>query len=181
MYRKPTSMLFAVVVLSLALSGCATQGTLGAQRSIPNVRAYDVPFDAVWTAIIGSISETNLNITTLEKASGLIAVSGVAYKPMLDADEGVRGSVMFAPDVVTARTAKFNIFATRLDDGRTSVKVNSSFSYQVRKGNGSNMFPYQYSWEEAASTGYLEGRVLDRIAARMKQPQSKAAAYVPPR
>jgi len=181
MDRKLASLVVAMVVLSFTLSGCATPGTLGAQRSIQKTRSYEVPFDTVWAAIISSIAETNLNINTLEKASGLIAVSGVAYKPMLDADEGVRGSVMFAPDVVTARTAKFNIFATRLDDGKTSVRVNSSFTYQLRKGNGSNMFPYQYSWEEAASTGYLEGRVLDRIATRIKQLEPQATAYAPTR
>ncbi|WP_143136734.1 hypothetical protein [Burkholderia ubonensis] len=158
----------ALAALALVgLYGCVTQGGAPIAMRIEKSRTFDAPFDVVWPAIIDSIAEQNLPITTLEKVSGLIAISGVSYSPN-DASEGYRGSVMGIPDQVTARVARFNIFATSQEGGKTTVKVNTSFKMQVRTGNGSNLFPYRYQIEEAFSNGNFEKRVFGEISYRIK-------------
>ena len=149
------------------LAGCVTPGTDAIQMGVEKSRTYDAAFDAVWPAIVGSVADRNLPITTLEKASGLIAISGVSYSPA-DAEEGRRGSVNGVPDRITARSAKFNIFATRLNDGRTNVRVNTSFMMQIRTGNGSQLFPFRYEWEYAYSNGNVEKLILNDVSYRIK-------------
>jgi hypothetical protein len=157
----------AVATLALVgLAGCVTQGTDPIEMSVENSRTYNAPFDVVWPAIIGSIADQNLPVTTLEKASGLIAISGVAYSPS-DANEGSRGSVMGTPDRVVARSAKFNIFATRQDDGRTNVRVNTSFAMEIRAGDGGEVF-----WQQSYSNGNFEKRILNEIQYRIVSKQT---------
>ncbi|WP_175714165.1 hypothetical protein [Burkholderia ambifaria] len=159
----------ALAALALVgLFGCVTQGQAPTAMRVEKSRTFDAPFDVVWPAIIDSIAEQNLPITTLEKVSGLIAISGVSYSPN-DADEGYRGAVMGIPDQVTARAARFNIFATSQEGGKTTVKVNTRFAMQVRMGNGSNIFPYRYQTEEAFSNGNFEKRVFSEISYRIKR------------
>ncbi|WP_155629749.1 hypothetical protein [Burkholderia stagnalis] len=166
----------ALAALALVgLCGCVTQGGAPTAMRVEKSRTFDAPFDVVWPAIIDSIAEQNLPITTLEKVSGLIAISGVSYSPN-DANEGYRGAVMGVPDLVTARAARFNIFATSQEGGKTTVKVNTSFTMQVRTGNGSNLFPYRYQTEEAFSNGNFEKRVFSEISYRVNHgPELKRA------
>nr|WP_141662010.1 hypothetical protein [Burkholderia ambifaria] len=162
----------ALAALALVgLCGCVTQGGAPIAMVVEKSRTYDAPFDVVWPAIIGSIADQNLPVTTLEKASGLIAINGVSYSPA-DANEGYRGSVMGVPDQIISRTAKFNIFATRQDDGKTNVRVNTSFSMEIRTGNGSHLFPYLYQWQQSYSNGNFEKRVLNEVQYRLGSKQT---------
>ncbi|SIO72638.1 hypothetical protein SAMN05444172_9112 [Burkholderia sp. GAS332] len=162
----------AMAALVLAgLTGCVTQGMAPVSMSVEKSRTYGAPFDQVWTAVIGSIADKNLPVTTLEKASGLIAINGVSYSPG-DANEGYRGSVMGVSDQIVNRNAKFNIFATRQEDGKTIVRVNTSFAMQVRTGNGSHVFPYQYQWQQSYSNGNIERGILNEIQRRLNSPQA---------
>ena len=158
---------FAALAL-VGLSGCVTQEVAPIAMSVDKTRTYNASFDVVWPAIIGSVADQNLPVTTLEKASGLIAISGVSYSPD-DAQEGMRGLTMGTPDQVISRSAKFNIFATKTADGGTNVRVNTSFMMQVRSGNGSQMFPFRYRWEQAYSNGNFEKIILNEIAYRIEQ------------
>jgi hypothetical protein len=164
-------MALAALALAGILSGCVSQGIAPVAMGVDKTRTYDAPFDAVWTAIIGSVADRNLPVTTLEKASSLIAINGVSYSPN-DALEGYRGSVMGVPDQVIARSAKFNIFATHQNDGKTNVRVNTSFSMEIRTGNGSHMFPYQYQWEQSYSNGNIEKTILNDTQYRIAAQQS---------
>jgi hypothetical protein len=156
----------AAVVLAASLTGCAVQGTLPTKASVEKARTFDAPFDVVWPAIISGIAETNLKITTLEKASGLIAIADSAYSPS-DADEGTRGSTLGKPDEVIARSANLNIFATSPAPGVTRVQVNVGLKMNIRTGNGSLAYPFRYQWAEAASNGGIEKAVLDGVATRL--------------
>ena len=157
---------FAIAsILALFVAGCATQGSLPARTSVEKSRTFNAPFDAVWPAIIGGIAETNLKITTLEKASGLIAITDSSYSPS-DANEGTRGSVLGYPDQVMNRSASLNIFATSTEPNKTTVRVNVSFKMNIRTGNGSMAFPHLFKWEEAYSNGNIEKSMLDGIASR---------------
>ena len=157
-----------VFVLAGLLTGCATQGVAPSQVSIEKSRTFDAPFEVVWPAIIGGIAETNLKISTLEKVSGLIAISDSPYSPE-DAIEGIRGSVLGVPDRVLARSASLNIFATSPSQDKTNVRVNLSMKMNVRTGNGSQAFPFVSSWQNSYSNGNIEKTILDGIANRISK------------
>lgn len=158
----------AVLVFVGLLSGCATQGIAPSPVSLEKERVFDAPFDTVWPAIIGGIAETNLKITTLEKASGLIAISDSPYSPE-DAIEGTRGSVLGVPDLILARQASLNIFATSPSQDKTKVKVNLSMKMNVRRGNGSQAFPFVTNWQDSYSNGNIEKSILDGVDSRIRK------------
>lgn len=164
MYIKP------IVTLSLIalLVGCATPGLQPTKTSIDKSKVYNAPYDKVWSAVIAGVAESNLNITTLEKASGIIAISNTTYDSSW-ANEGTRGSVLGVSDKVMERIANFNILATRQGPDQTRVQVNSSFKMNVRHGNGSQAIPFTYQWQQAYSNGILEQIILDGVARRIQQ------------
>lgn len=163
------SVFKAVTVAVLVLMvGCASQGVAPVPVAIEKSRTFNAPFDVVWPAIIGGIAETNLRITTLEKASGLIAITDSPYSP-LQAEEGTRGSVLGVPDQVLARAASLNIFATSPTPDTTSVKVNLSMKMNIRRGNGSQAFPFVTAWQDSYSNGVIEKTILDGISARIQK------------
>ena len=152
----------------LLVTACSTPGSLPTKATIERTRTFDAPFEVVWPAIIGGIAETNLKITTLEKASGLIAIADTQYSKD-DATEGTRGSVLGVADLVMNRSASLNIFAVSAGGDRTSVRVNVGMKMNIRTGNGSMAFPFVYSWEESFSNGSIEGLILDGIAKRIQK------------
>lgn len=164
MFIKPI-LAFTIIAM---LVGCATPGVQPTKTSIDKSRDYSAPYDKVWAAIIAGVAESNLNITTLEKESGIIAITNTAYDPSW-ANEGTRGSVLGVSDQIMERTANFNILATRQGLDQTRVQVNSSFKMNVRHGNGSQAIPFTYQWQQAYSNGTLEQIILDGIARRIKQ------------
>lgn len=164
MYIKP---ILALPLIAM-LVGCATAGLQPTQPSIDKSRGYNAPYDKVWSAVIAGVAESNLNITTLEKESGIIAISNTTYDPSW-ANEGTRGNVLGVSDQVMERTANFNILATRQGPDQTRIQVNSSFKMNVRHGNGSLAIPFTYQWQQAYSNGTLEQIILDGIARRIQQ------------
>lgn len=156
-----------VLLFTMVLFGCVSSGMRPTQQSIEESRTYDAQFDKVWSAIIAGIAESNLSINTLERDSGIIAISDETYEARW-ANEGVRGSVMGMKNQVMQRVASFNILATKAGLKTTRVQVNSSFKMQIRSGNGSQMFPYQYQWQQAYSNGTLEKLILDSVARRIQ-------------
>jgi hypothetical protein len=156
--------LLALLSISI-LFGCAT-GMPAHPVPLDRSRTFNAPFDTVWPTIISYVAEKNLTISTLEKASGIIAINDATYSPA-DAEEGVRGSTLGTPDVVLKRSAKFNIFATSPSKDKTNARVNLSMKMYIRTGNGSRMFPFQYWWADAYSNGNIESSVFDYIAYRI--------------
>lgn len=163
------AFVIAALVAAASVAGCATQGTLPVKQQVEKARVFEAPFDAVWPAIVGSIAETDLKITTLEKASGLIGITDSTYAPA-DANEGTRGQTLGHDDEVIARSATLNIFATSPAPGATRVQVNVSLKMNIRTGNGSLAFPFRTQWHEAASNGRIEQAMLDGIARRLAAP-----------
>ena len=154
--------------LILLVLGCSTPGTLPTQQTVDKSRVYTAPYDEVWSAIIAGIAESNLSITTLEKDSGIVAISNASYDPLW-AHEGKRGNVLGVPDQVVERTANFNILANKEGPEQTRVQVNSSLKMQVRYGNGSQAYPFTYQWHKAYSNGILEQTILNGIARRIQK------------
>ena len=157
----------AISLFLVALVGCATPQP-ATRTVIEKSRVFDAPYDKVWAAIISGVAESNLPITTLEKDSGLIAITNAAYEPGW-AEEGVRGSVLGTPDMVMERVANFNIFAVAESSVQTRVQVNSDMKMHVRRGNGSDALPFIYQWQPSFSNGQLERLILDGIARRNPQ------------
>lgn len=156
------------ISLIALLAGCATAWLQPTRTSIDKSRTYNAPYGKVWSAIIGEVAESNLNITTLDKSSGIVAISNSTYEPDW-ADEGLPGSVLGVPDLVVNRDANFNILATRQNPDETRVEVNSNLRIEVRHGNGSLSYPYTYQWQQAYSNGTLEKIILDGVARRVQQ------------
>lgn len=155
-----------LIATVFSLVGCATPGTLPLEPDITKSRTYAASYDQVWKAIIAGVAESNLNITTLEKDSGIIAISNSSYESNW-AYEGTRGSVMNVPDQVVERSANFNILAVS-EEKKTRVQVNSSFKMRIKTGNGSNAYPFNYQWQRSYSNGTLEKIILDGIARRVE-------------
>lgn len=158
MLRKITC-LFIISILF----GCATPGTLPTQTNINRSQIYNAPFNDVWEAIIEQIAESNLSITTLERDSGIIAISNSNYDPSW-AEEGTRGETLGVPDVVTQRVANFNIFAKEEGQNEIKVRVNTSFRMLIRSGNGSEIYPFNSTWYDSYSNGTLERLILEGIS-----------------
>jgi len=162
MHLKNISVLLIVV----AIAGCATVGVPPTQSDFEKSKVFKASYSQVWSAIIAVIAESNLPITTLEKDSGIVAISNVIYEPSW-ANEGTRGSVLGVPDLVTQRVANFNILATRQSSYKTRVQVNSNFKINVRRGNGSPAFPFIFQWQQAYSNGTLERIILDGVTQKV--------------
>jgi hypothetical protein len=158
-----------IALLVALLVGCTTPGLQPTQVNVDKTRVYSAPYDKVWTAIIAGVAESNLSITTLEKESGIVAISNTTYDPVW-ANEGTRGSVLGVSDEVVERIANFNILATPQGPDQTRVQVNSSFKMNVRHGVGSPAVPFTYKWHQAYSNGSLERMILDGIARRLQSP-----------
>jgi hypothetical protein len=150
----------------MSLTGCVTVSSTGVQQNITDSAEFSADYDSVWAAIIGSLAAENLSITTLEKDSGLIALSDVRYEVSW-ANEGVRGSSVGAPHVIAERRANFNVFATEISPTSTRVQINTRFEMQERTGNNSIAYPYVYNWHPSYSNGRLEALIFDAIRSRL--------------
>lgn len=164
--------LLLVISYAFMLYGCSTQATSPTALNVDKSEVYEATYDQVWAAVIAGIAEANLPITTLEKDSGIIVVSGVSYDRDW-ANEGTRGSVLGVDDLVVERLANFNIMAIEISEEKTRLQLNSTFKMNVRSGNGSQMFPFQYRWQKSYSNGSLEKIMLDGIDARVKTIQER--------
>lgn len=162
----PIKLIFALPLITM-LVGCATPGLQPTQTSIDKTRVYNASYDKVWSAAIAGVAESNLNITTLEKESGIVAISNTTYDPSW-ADEGTRGSILGVSDQVMERVANFNILATKQGPDKTRVQVNSNFKMNVRHGNGSQAIPFTYQWQQAYSNGTLEQIILNGVERRIQ-------------
>ena len=140
------------IVIALPVAGCYTPPT---QRDVEHSRAFSASYDVVWAGIIKQFSSSNIQIKTIEKASGIIyaerSILGLGYKEF--ADCGNPG--LLAPGPVTA---SFNVFVQREegDEPRIRVTVNSSYSQMLRWENA-------VKYVDCVSTGALEAKILDSI------------------
>lgn len=154
--RKTLGVLALVVI-----AGCAS-----APKSHEFVceRTIASDFDRTWQAVISYAAERNLQIKTLEKASGLIAFErGIVNEA--DADCGTSGF----GKTIERREANVNVFVRPMDGG-VSVRVNVSPSVLISSPQfGGGIGAKNLAWQECFSTGGIEGRFLDAIEARARQ------------
>ncbi len=163
---KYSVLVFTLIMFSI--TGCATVGSPPMHSDIKKSEVLDYPYDAVWGALISSIAEMNLPISTLEKASGIIVLSNMTYDGDV-ANEGERGSILGIKDVIVERKLDFNIVVATQGLTKTSILINSNFNMRIRRGNGSELFPFTYSWERAYSNGKLERSLINNINTKLKK------------
>ena len=77
------------------------------------------------------------------------------------------GSTFGSENQITDRRVSLNILANALEPDRTRVQVNSKMRYQLRTGNGSQIYPYKTNWVQAYSNGTLEKGILGGIERRI--------------
>lgn len=136
----------AIVVLGV-IGGCVTKPV---ERQIEKSRTYSMSKDKVWERVIEVFATENIQVKTIEKASGLIAAEPASFDPSF-ADCGAE-----ALAIVVGKTAVMNVFV-RPASGGTQVTVNTKF--QERRNYDRNFWTV-----DCFSTGVLEKQILDAIS-----------------
>ena len=79
-------------LLDGALSYTPPTTALPPEGTTPNRRDFDASFDTTWRAVVSHLSDTAFVIDTIDKSSGLIAISFSLPDPKADVDCGVVSS-----------------------------------------------------------------------------------------
>ncbi len=170
----------ALALTAGLLLGCTTPdvapqplGTPGERGAPVRSHLFEASYDDVWEAVIDEIADANLLIGEVEKESGVISVPETRYAAA-HAHEGTRGTTFGYTHDVVQRHASANVIIRRRGPMRTEVKVVLSMRMQVRKGNGTSVFPFTFEWFDAYSTGKLESDFFANVAARLRpRPMSR--------
>lgn len=147
MYRRGAlASLLAIVFLS----GCASPPKV---HSVEKTRMYNSDFEATWTRLIQYFSTNNIQIKTVEKASGIIYAERMLVDYSGFADCGSAGIAQ-----VQSTSATLNVFVARAPQApnRTTVTVNTAYS-QVRVWDR-NIWSVQCN-----SMGALERQILGSL------------------
>jgi uncharacterized lipoprotein len=153
--------LFAVVFLCVGLASCAVAP---ATRQIVNSFPIDKTFDQVWTAVIETLSELNLPIMNMEKASGLITTDFISFQGQTNEDYcdcGKSGALMTEIN----RRGKFNVFVKRISDNSCEIKINSVFDRALTDSLEKSSQPVT---NLCVSTGKLEANIYKLITDKIK-------------
>ena len=144
----------AVMICGLALTGCVPPPTQPpAQQVIQNSRVYNTNFDTAWGHLVQFFPANNIQLKTIDKASGVIYAEKI-----LGGSEGI--VECGEPGIMSAVTVgTVNVLVTA-EGGKTKVTVNLNFN-QTRRltiGYGTSTMTVKCS-----STGFLEQQILDAI------------------
>ncbi len=142
--------MFSAVIAGLscaALPGCATAP---AEHMVVNSRLYDASFDTIWGHLIQFFTAHNIQVKTIEKASGVIYAERLFVEPDRSVDCGKAG--IFA---IKDTSGSFNVFVVP-ENGKTKVTVNVTYS-QTRA------FGEDRTTIKCASTGILENDLLNAL------------------
>ncbi|MDP8051023.1 hypothetical protein QJU23_01125 [Pasteurella atlantica] len=138
--------LLAVGLLSLGLVGCIVPPK---EYQFDKSRQYTQSFNEVWTKITKFYALNNIDIKSIEKASGII----VADVGTFDHTIASCKVIPFALDA--SSVGKLNTFVEKTQP--ITVTVNAKFSKTARMSDGAT-YPV-----ECNSTGLLETQILDFI------------------
>lgn len=154
--------LTVLVIAGFALAGCATAPVKA--PDFENSRAFQVPFDKTWGAIVAVIAENAFPIEAIEKESGIITTKPTLFANTWKAEKLI-DSLAVRPGVFLGVWTKgrftLSVFATKVNDTVTGVKVTSNI--EAYEGN------ITYSWHPCQSKGIIEKAFLNNIAQKLKQ------------
>ena len=149
------------IVAAIGLFGCSTPAQL---FEVNNTRSFAAPKEVVWDRLIRYFATNNIQIKTLEKASGVI----YAEREMSGAATSwwERGKVGDMADcgkdfgsIPESQTIQLNVYVRELGPAQSQATVTVTFKelYNQRVGFGG-------APKACNSTGVLETKVLDTLA-----------------
>jgi hypothetical protein len=160
---------FLIFIIALSLIGCATQPS----QPLPTPEAsatLDAPFDKVWGAVVGEIVN-EYPVQVIEKQSGVLQSQMVNIGSGFGA-EGLLGRYGTSPGIFLATwsgaRASLSAFVKPVDDNHTSVRIRGHF-----EGFENNV---TQSWQVWRSKAILEGQILDRVSAQVREPLKTSEA-----
>lgn len=180
------SRMRTAVFLALALCACQSAPRYAAPSGVPSQLSLKVRanFDSVWQAIVETFAESTTGIETIEKASGFVAaarpidfagVSDLSALVDLRVIDGAWASsrVQARPMGASARV-RYNVFVVQRPEEQ-EVRVNTSWTGYVNVegiASGGALAIYQVPLI-GHSTGAFERQLLESIAAKLAQVESK--------
>jgi hypothetical protein len=127
----------------------------------PYREELDVPYDAVWRALVRLLARDNVQVRAIARDSGVIASEAVSTTIGLYADCGRFGDTRVEGDAQVAYT----VFVEALTPTRTSVQVNTRMRTEVyARRNGT---PRPRPPLTCASTGRWEANLFDALRAML--------------
>lgn len=144
---------------------CAT--TLPSKESIQSSRMYGKSYNEVWEAVLASLSEQNIRVTSMEKESGKIVAEDGTLK-LRQFDLGRYDSTYCfcgSPEpyhVLRGLAGEYAISVTRGNEIRTSVHIDASYRASLYFGDR------QAGWLSCLSKGVFEPLFLERVDTRLK-------------
>jgi hypothetical protein len=158
-------------LICVILAGCVT-AVPPARYDIETTGAFFKPYDRVWEEVVFFFAETNTNIRTIDKASGVVSSETVRVEALVRnekvlsewCDCGTPATGWY----VDGPLARYNIFVRKLSEAETSVQVNMAFFTILASRFAPEVNP-------CASKGLAERRFLDRLARRLYGPPGGGA------
>jgi hypothetical protein len=166
---KITTRLLPIVLLAATgasyLAGCATFPP--PKEAIPSTRIYGQGFNEVWEAVLASLSEQKIRVTSMDKESGRI----VAEDGTIDLRQYELGrydsKYCFCGSpgqyhVFKGLTGEYTISVIRVNQVRTSMNIDASYrasEYANDRLTG---------WLPCPSKGVFEPFFLDQVESRLK-------------
>ena len=154
--------LLVAAALAVALSGCVTEAQV---FEVKNTREFAASKDVIWSRLIKHFATNNIQIKTLEKASGVV----YAEREFEGADVAWwnRGKIGDLADcgkefgaVPAAHSLQLNVFVAERDAGKTAATVTVTYKEILDQRAGFGGPP-----RSCNSTGKLEAKILDALAA----------------
>jgi hypothetical protein len=158
------------------LGGCASFPPH--KDTIPNSRTYGNSYDEVWEAVLGSLSELNIQVKSMEKESGIIvAEDGTVELRQFELGR-YDSKYCFCGNperynLLRELVGEYTISVTRGTEVRVSVKIDASYrasQYSVDHFIG---------WLPCPSKGIFEPFFLEHVESRLEA--AKVPSKVPSR
>lgn len=147
------------------LGACAT--TLPSKEAIQSSRMYGTSYNEAWEAVLASLSEQNIRVTSMEKESGkIVAEDGTLELRQFELGR-YDSTYCFCGSaeryhVLRGLSAEYTISVIRGNEIRTSVHIDTSYrasQYSEDRHTG---------WLPCLSKGVFEPLFLDLVDTRLK-------------
>jgi hypothetical protein len=163
------SMRYLPIMLLVAngfsyLAGCATFPP--PKEAIPSSRIYGQRYNEVWEAVLASLSEQNIRVTSMDKESGRIVAEdgtiGLRQYELgrYDSKDCFCGSPERYHEF-RGLTGEYTISVIRGNEIRTSVNINASYRASQYADNRFT------GWFPCFSKGVFEPLFLDQVESRL--------------
>jgi hypothetical protein len=151
-----------LLFLGLGVGACA-RPYVAPLLSGPYTGRIEAPYDAVWRALVQTLSQENVQIRAIARDSGVIASEAVATTIGLYADCGRFGDARVEGDAQVAYT----IFVQAVSPSETTVQVNTRMRTESYARGPGKVKPRPTL--ACASTGRWEANLVDTVRALLRR------------